>query len=150
MSHFRRSRLHRSLAAIGTAGAVIAITLAGAAPANAALTNFGGSWTSEWGQLVMCKTLEYGGYGPVYKIMVVAASNPSKVISGKVLITRGGSTVNEVSVTGRDGRWDVKNVYASAILGDQYATAAGVGELDGRGMGGGYGSPTPVAWIATC
>jgi len=73
MSRPRRSRLHRSLAAIGTTGAVIAITLAGAAPANAALTNFGGGLTSEWGQLVMCKTLEYGGYGPVYKIMVVAA-----------------------------------------------------------------------------
>lgn len=150
MTHTRRSWLRRSLAAIGTTGVVVAITLAGAGPANAALTNFGGSWTTEWGQLVMCKTLEYGGYGPVYKIMVVAASNPGKVVGGKVRVTRGSSTVGEVVVNARDGSWDVKYIYASAILGDTYATAAGVGELDGRGMGSGYGGRTPASWIATC
>lgn len=103
-----------------------------------------------YGQIVMCKTYEVGGYGPVWKIMLVAASNPGKVVGATLRVARSGQVFNQVSVRGVNGGWDVKYIYASAYYADTYMVSSGWGELDGRGAGSGFGYPERVTHIANC
>lgn len=143
----RRRRVHRALVGVGTVLALTAASVVTAAPAQAAvseLANYPG-----YGVVVACKTLEYGGYGPVWRIQLVAASNAGKVVSGKIVVTRAGTYIGETSTSGRNGGWGVSYVYASAYFCDSYRATTGFGELDGRGAGGTSGL-RPVTAIANC
>ncbi|WP_395726536.1 hypothetical protein [Nakamurella sp.] len=143
----RHRRVRRALVGVGTVLALTAVSVATAAPAQAAvseLANYPG-----YGVVVACKTLEYGGYGPVWRIQLVAASNVGKVVSGKVVVTRAGAYIGETSTSGRNGRWGVSYVYASAYFSDSYRATTGFGELDGRGAGG-TSDLRPVTAIANC
>ena len=143
----RPRRLRRALTCIGTIVALAVTSVFTAAPAQAAvseLANYPG-----YGVVVACKTLEYGGYGPVWRIQLVAASNPGKVVSGKIVVTRSGAYIGQTSTTGRNGSWGVSYVYASAYFSDTYRATTGFGELDGRGAGG-ASDLRPVTSIANC
>lgn len=74
-----------------------------------------------YGVVVACKTAEGGIYGPVWRIQLVAASKPGKVVSGTIVVTRNGAYIGQTSATGRNGSWGVSYVYASATS----ATATG-------------------------
>lgn len=129
--------------------AIVGITVATAAPANAGWSNLGGI-PSQFGVNLMCKTYQTGGYGPVWKLTIVSASNPGKTISAQVWVMRGSSLVNYVAASGRDGSWGVQTTYASIYWNDVYYFAAGGGELDGRGLGFGMTGPYSFSNVGYC
>jgi hypothetical protein len=129
--------------------AAVGITIAAAAPASAAWSNVGGI-PSEFGVNLICKTYQTGGYGPVWKLSIVSASNPGKTISVQVWVMRGSSQVSHVAASGWNGSWGVTTTYASIILGDVYYVAAGGGELDGRGLGYGMTGPYSFSNVSYC
>ena len=73
--------------------------------------------------------------------MVVAASKPGKTVGATFKVTRKGSVVGQIRLISANGEWDVKYIYASAILGDAYSGSVGFGGLDGGAFGEHVGGP---------
>jgi hypothetical protein len=127
----------RRRAAAAVFSAVLALTVAGAAPAYAAWTTLGGAGNSV---LLACKTPEEGGYGPVWKITLVLASSQSHQVGGaRVAVRRDGNLVSRTRLrTSAPGQWDVKTTYASRLFRDRLRGVAGFGDGQGHGSGGSF------------
>jgi hypothetical protein len=125
-----------AIASVVASGVFIVST---AVPANAAFTTYAGHYGAAI--VLGCKKPIDSIYGPLWEITLVAATNPGETAGMWFEVRRGGSVVQHVDLSARDGAWDVKTTWASRILGDTYTGVAGTGLTSGEGAGGAIGGP---------
>lgn len=128
------------------------ITLAGAGPAHADLSNPPGapSMFAE-GTNLLCKTFhDTNGYGSFWEVSMLAASNPGSTVGMEIWVQNGSTVVDRAAVYSINGRWALGTVWASISAGDVFYQQWGAGDLAGHGFGTGKVGPYSFSAIATC
>ena len=139
----------RSAAAVIALLAALGLVMATATPANAAWSE----WYNRPGQaaLLACKKPVDSVYGPLWEITLVAASSPDWSVSSTFQVRRGASVVQHVTLSSRNGPWDVRTTYASRLLGDTWYMSFGVGQIStGQGLGQTLEGPNSFSQIRYC